>query len=106
MISERVIKDTCHPQTKKMLWFLFAGSRGGKKRIELVSLLANSPFNANQLTKELRLDYKAVQHHLNVLEKNNMITKGGKRYGAKYFISPLLEICMVAFDEILIKLKK
>lgn len=106
MTSAREIEARCHPQTKRMLWFLFAGSRGGKNRMELVTLLANRPLNANQLSKELRLDYKAVQHHLNVLEKNNMITRGGKRYGAVYFISPLLENCMAAFNEILIKLKK
>ena len=105
MISERAIEDSCSLQTKRLMWFLFGGTRGGKKRLEIVTLLANSPLNTNQLSRELRIDYKAVQHHLNVLEKNNMIIKDGKRYGAVYIITPLLENCMAAFDEILIKLK-
>ena len=105
MISERAIEDSCSLETKRMMWFLFGGTRGGKNRMEIVTLLANSPLNTNQISRELRIDYKAVQYHLNVLEKNNMITREGKRYGALYFITPLLENCMAAFDEILIKLK-
>jgi predicted transcriptional regulator len=94
------------PQTKRLLWFLFAGSRGGINRLKLVSILKKTPLNANQLAKELGLDYKAIQHHIRVLEKNNIIAKAGEKYGVTYFISPFLEVNMETLDEIVQKLEK
>ncbi|MGB9003360.1 MAG: winged helix-turn-helix domain-containing protein, partial [Nitrosotalea sp.] len=64
------------------------------------------PLNANQLAKELDLDYKAIQHHIGVLEKNNLITRIGEKYGTTYFISTFLEVNLAAFDEIVTKLEK
>ena len=94
------------PNSKRLLWFLFAGSRGGLNRLKIVSDLKETPHNANQLAKELGLDYKAIQHHIRVLEKNNIITKTGEKYGANYFISTFLEVNMESFDEIVQKLEK
>ncbi len=94
------------PHTKRLFWFLFAGSRGGINRIKLVSILKEKPLNANQLAKEMGLDYKAIKHHIRVLEKNNIVTKAGEKYGVTYFISPFLEVNMESFDEIVQKLEK
>jgi hypothetical protein len=41
-----------------------------------------------------------VQHHIGVLEKNNMVTKIGEKYGVLYFISNYLEANIGAFNEI------
>ena len=94
------------PHSKRLLWFLFAGSRGGLNRLKLVSILKEKPLNANQLAKELALDYKAIQHHIRVLEKNNIITKAGEKYGVTYFVSTFLEVNMETFNEIVKKLEK
>lgn len=94
------------PHTKRLLWFLFAGSRGGINRLKLVSKIKETPQNANQLAKELGLDYKAIQHHIRVLEKNNIVAKAGEKYGVTYFISPFLEANLETFDEIERKLEK
>lgn len=74
--------------------------------MRLVSTIRQKPLNANQLAKELGLDYKAIQHHIGVLEKNNLITRVGDRYGATYFLSTFLEVNLEAFDEIVRKLEK
>jgi DNA-binding transcriptional ArsR family regulator len=37
------------------------------------------------------LNYKTVRHHLDVLEKNELVVTTGQRYGKMYFISPMLE---------------
>lgn len=92
--------------SKRLLWFLFAGSRGGLNRLKIISVLKETPLNANQLAKKLELDYKAIQHHIKVLEKNNMITKAGEKYGVTYFISTFLEVNMESFNEIVQKLGK
>ncbi|TBR09996.1 MAG: ArsR family transcriptional regulator [Candidatus Nitrosotenuis sp.] len=94
------------PYAKRLLWFVFAGSRGGLNRLRLVSVLKNTPLNANQLAKELSLDYKAIQHHIQVLEKNNIVTKVGEKYNVTYFISNFLEVNMDSFNEIAGKLEK
>ncbi|QLH09637.1 ArsR/SmtB family transcription factor [Candidatus Nitrosotenuis sp. DW1] len=94
------------PYAKRLLWFIFAGSRGGLNRLRLVSILKNTPLNANQLAKEMGLDYKAIQHHMRVLEKNNIVTKVGEKYNVTYFISNFLEANMESFNEIIGKLEK
>lgn len=94
------------PDAKRLLWFVFAGSRGGLNRLKIISKLKKNPFNTNQLAKEMGLDYKAIQHHIRVLEKNNMITKIGEKYNVTYFISTYLEVNMEAFEEIARELDK
>ena len=88
------------PNAKRLLWFLFAGSRGGDNRMKIIDLLKERPYNINQLSESLGLDYKAIQHHILVLQKNNMITKMGEKYGVLYFISNYLEDNIEAFNEI------
>jgi len=94
------------PYAKRLLWFVFTGSKGGLNRIRLISVIRKIPLNANQLAKELGLDYKAIQHHVNVLEKNNLITRVGEKYGATFFISTFLEVNLETFDEIVTKLEQ
>ncbi|MGY5140910.1 MAG: ArsR/SmtB family transcription factor [Candidatus Nitrosopumilus sp. Bin_571-38] len=94
------------PDAKRLLWFVFTGSRGGLNRLKIISKLKENPFNINQLAKELNLDYKAIQHHIRVLEKNNMISKIGEKYNVNYFISTFLEVNMGIFEEIEGKLDK
>lgn len=97
---------TDDPDAKRLLWFVFAGSRGGLNRLKIISKLKEKPFNINQLANELNLDYKAIQHHIRVLEKNNMVTKVGEKYGVAYFISTYLEVNMETLEKIEEKLDK
>lgn len=94
------------PDSKRFMWFVFAGSRGGLNRLRIISILKKTPLNTNQLAKELDLDYKAIQHHIKVLEKNNLITKIGEKYSIMYFISTFLESNMESLEEIEGKLDK
>ncbi len=94
------------PQARRLLWFVFAGSRGGLNRLRIISTLKDKSMNTNQLANELGLDYKAIQHHIHVLEKNNLISKGGEKYGVTFFVSTFLEVNMETFDEIANKLDK
>jgi DNA-binding transcriptional ArsR family regulator len=94
------------PNTKRLLWYLFAGTKGGQNRIKIIDLLREQPYNINKLAEYLGLDYKAVQHHINVLEKNNLVSKIGEKYGVLYFISNYLEINIQAFNEVKSKIKR
>ncbi len=94
------------PHAKRLLWFIFAGSRGGLNRLRILKILKETPSNINQLATKLGLDYKAIQHHIKVLEKNNLISKEGEKYGVTYFISTFLEVNMESFEEIVQKMEK
>ena len=94
------------PDVKRLFWYIFAGSRGGLNRLRIISSLKVIPLNINQLAKALSLDYKAIQHHIKILEKNNLITKIGEKYAVTYFISNFLEVNMETFEEIETKLDK
>ena len=94
------------PDVKRLFWYIFAGSRGGLNRLRIISSLKETPLNINQLAKVLSLDYKAIQHHIKILEKNNLITKIGEKYAVTYFISNFLEVNMETFEEIAKKLDK
>lgn len=94
------------PHIKRLLWFVFAGSRGGLNRLKIMQIIKDRPSNTNQLAKLLGLDYKAIQHHMRVLEKNNLVAKEGEKYGVTYFVSSFLEASMESFDEIAQQLDK
>lgn len=91
---------------KYLLGWLIAGTRGGPTRAKIILALKETPQNANQLATLLKMDYKTMRHHLEVLEKNKIITSVGDRYGATYFLSQTLEDNYVLFEEIMKKIGK
>ncbi|MBA4452933.1 MAG: winged helix-turn-helix transcriptional regulator [Nitrosopumilaceae archaeon] len=92
--------------TRKLLFYLFTSTRGGFTRLRIIMLLLENPLNTHQLSQDLDLDYKAVQHHMKVLEKNNMVQKIGDKYGAIYHLSTFLEVNIRALDEAIDKLDR
>jgi len=47
--------------------------------------------NTNQLADELELNYKTVQHHLEILTDNDILTTTGDGYGEMYFLTERME---------------
>lgn len=74
--------------------------------MKIIDLLKSRPYNINQLSEALGLDYKAVQHHISIMQKNNLVTKVGKKYGILYFISNYLESNIGSLEEIKTKMKQ
>ena len=73
---------------KDILWYLLLGSRGGECRARIINSMHETPKNINAISRELRLDYKSVLHHIRMLEKHGIIGAINKgNYGAAYFIS-------------------
>ena len=92
-------------QTRKLL-YLFTSTRGGFTRLRIIMLLLDKPYNTHQLAQQLDLDYKAVQHHMKVLEKNNMVSKIGEKYGAIFYLSNFLELNINTLNEAIDKLDR
>ncbi|MBU3902068.1 MAG: winged helix-turn-helix domain-containing protein [Candidatus Thermoplasmatota archaeon] len=93
---------------KPLLWWLIAGTKGGINRAYILRALKDRPYNANQLSELLKLDYKTVRHHLKVLLDNNIIVTSGEseKYGAMYFLSKATEENYKIFEEIWEKIGK
>ena len=91
---------------KYLLGWLIAGTRGGPTRAKIIEALKETPQNANQLATSLKMDYKTMRHHLEVLEKNKIITSIGDRYGATYFLTQTMEDNYLMFEEIMKKIGK
>jgi len=104
MSSERI--ESANPQQIKMLlWSVFAGSKGCINRVKVVLQLKKTPLNTNQLSEQLGLDYKVIERHLEILEKNELVTKVGDRYGSTFFLSSILKSNLNLFDEVADKSK-
>jgi len=89
---------------KYLLGWLIAGTRGGVTRAKIIKALKENPQNANQLANLLKMDYRTIRHHLEVLQKNRMITSAGDKYGVTYFLSQEMEENYALFEEILNKI--
>ncbi len=95
------------PQFKRVLWYLIGSTKGGANRARILELINSHPANPNQISSELKLDYKTVIHHLSVLTANGLvITDNKESYGATYYLTPLMEKNYNSFMEILAKIRK
>jgi len=89
---------------KSVIWHLIAGTRGGITRGRIITLLRQTPGNANKIAETLHLDYKTVRHHLEILEKNNIIYAIAKKhYGAGYFLTESMQSHIKEFEKILVQ---
>ena len=91
---------------KYLLGWLIAGTRGGPTRAKMIEVLKETPQNANQLATLLKMDYKTMRHHLEVLEKNKIITSVGDRYGSTYFLTETMEDNYILFEDIVKRIGK
>jgi predicted ArsR family transcriptional regulator len=84
----------------KLLWYMFAGTRGGYIRGVILKHLTDKPYNANQLAEALNIDSKTIRHHLDILAKNGIITIEGGRYDKIYFLSQAMDTNLNQFNQI------
>ena len=91
---------------EKLLWWLITGKRGGINRARIIKKINDRPYNANQLSKELNLDYKTIRHHIKILEENNVVRSSGDEYSKLYFLTDDMENNYDIFNEIWEKIVK
>lgn len=91
---------------KRLLLYMFTGTRGGFTRLRIIHLLSKTPMNINQISVEMGLDYKAIQHHISSLERNNLVDRIGERYGVLFCLSNYLEANILALNDVVQKLER
>jgi len=91
---------------KNVLYWLIANSLGGFNRGRILQELFQKPQNANELSKNLGIEYKTIRYHLKVLEDNGILTSVGGGYGKTYFPTETLEANKQYFVEIWDKIGK
>ena len=90
-----------------VLWHLIAGTKGGPNRLYILFVLSSRPYNANQLAKELSMDYKTIKHHLEILVENNLVlVSQEKKYGELYHLTAFAKSKIKVFEKIFKKLER
>jgi len=89
-----------------MLWHMLGGTRGGETRARILIELMDRPFNPNQLSERLNLDYKTVTYHLDKLEENGLLESDEQDYGEMYRFTEVLEENTEVLEKIWEKLDK
>jgi DNA-binding transcriptional ArsR family regulator len=92
------------PELRRLLWFLLGGKRGGENRARIIQCVRVRPRNLNQLANELGLQYKAVQHHVKILQSSLLVVPSGEGYGTLYMLHPWFKHHIEIFDEVCAKL--
>ena len=78
------------PHMREIFSSIFTGMSGRYTRMRIICALTEEPLNARELSKELELDYKTIQHNIKVLESNSLIDRVGEGYGDMFFPSDLI----------------
>ncbi len=90
---------------RRLLWYLLGATRGGETRARLINALRIQPGNMNQLAKRLGVEYRTIQHHIEVLKKNSLVNATGDHYGLMYSLNPWIEAHIMVFDELCARLR-
>ena len=76
---------------EQTMYWLLSGSKGAINRVRIIAELDKKPVNMNELSKKTNLNYKTIQHHIQLLLENNLIVERGSKYGKIFFLSPQLD---------------
>ena len=64
---------------------LLLGRKGGKTTMKIIDQLLYRPHSITQLSKILKLDYKTVQYHIELILNIELVEHNNKKYGTLYY---------------------
>ncbi len=85
---------------RRLCFWLFFATRGGKTRLNIIRTIMLKPMNTNQLSLRLKLNYRTVEHHLNILFRNGFVEKVGDGYAETFFPSRTAEGNIKCLEEL------
>ena len=72
-------------------------------RLKIIKSLMDGPKNANQLSLDINVNYRTIEHHIRVLMNSNLLAVQGEGYGRVYFPSANITKNFHTLEEILQK---
>lgn len=90
---------------KKIIQWILLGTKGSENRIRIIQKIKEKPYNINQLSKELNLNYRTVKHHISKLKELNIVESYGEKYGKLYFLSDFMSEHYDEFTELLTRIE-
>jgi DNA-binding transcriptional ArsR family regulator len=107
IITTRSDSKYIDPRFKRILLSLILGTRGGIIRSKILDLINIAPAKAIRISTVLKIDYKTVLHHIQILTMNGLVISDNEgSYGATYFLTPIMENHYRVFSEIVTKIGK
>ena len=92
------------PTLRQKLAFLILGQKGGQNRIQIIEMLKERPYNLNQMSELLNLNYRTIKHHMEIFMKNDIVGSSSTgSYGDVYFLTPEMEGGLEIFNDIVSK---
>lgn len=85
---------------KKELINLILGRKGGKTTIRIIDKLLIQPYNINQLSKELNLNYNTIKYHIGLILKSEFVVPGEAKYGCLYYPADKLKKNLKEYEQI------
>ncbi len=82
----------------KELSNLLIGRKGGATTIKIIDKILHHPSNANQLSKTLKLDYKTITYHLNLMIDHKYMEKEKLTNSYIYYPSKKLYNCIEEYS--------
>lgn len=79
---------------------LILGRKGGETTIRIIDQLLERPYNINQLSKKLGLNYKTIKYHIQLISKSHFITRGEIEYGSLYYPTKKLKKNLKEYEQI------
>ena len=73
---------------------LLIGRKGGRTTIMIIDKLLLKPYNANELSKLLNLDYKTITHHIKIIHDHKYVEKEELENCNLYYPSNKLFNCL------------
>jgi predicted transcriptional regulator len=85
---------------RKLIWWIFGVSRGGKTRCRITRILKDKPSSISQLAKKLGLTYHDIRYHVKILQENRIIESIGDASISMYFLTDEFEEDWEEFEKI------
>ncbi|MGP6239192.1 ArsR/SmtB family transcription factor [Cuniculiplasma sp. SKW4] len=88
-------------ETERIVWYVLGATRGGPMRFRILRKIMNEPANRHSIANDIGVNYRTVEHHLDILLKNGFVIEEGEGYGKIYFPSQKIEKFFVEIEEMM-----
>ncbi|AMD18467.1 hypothetical protein TL18_07765 [Methanobrevibacter sp. YE315] len=78
----------------KELINLIVGRKGGKTTTKIIDQILTKPYNINQLSNMLNLDYKTITYHIEIIYEHKYVEKEEFKNCTLYYPSKKLFNCL------------